>query len=324
VFVSNVCVCRPGVRVTSLLGRVARFRLLGATSHSLLQSTLEPAQLPIEPVQKPPQPAVSAPTPMTGAALWRRLGGMKSSASVVAGAALSMRCFDPRTTDSRAAATRGRPGAAASIGAAAGGAGVGSGGGASATATTATAMSGGKRVDDPVSGDDVCRVWPSAMDDADFLWSDSCHATEMNALYVCAACCCHCTSVLAIVDLLMVCCGVMRCCSMSEHYINASKRLSVAAVATHDLEHLSGGGGGGGHRQSLTAKLAHSQFPCVVVQQPSLQAGAFAAGWDVIVPACWARSLWNALVFRGASAVRVARCCAVLRGVTSRRKTVTL
>jgi hypothetical protein len=46
-------------------------------------------------------------------------------------------------------------------------------------------------------------------------------------------------------------------------------------------------------------------LPCVLIQRPPLLHRGFAAGWDVVVPAAWASTVWLTLIHSGATAVSV-------------------
>ena len=55
--------------------------------------------------------------------------------------------------------------------------------------------------------------------------------------------------------------------------------------------------------QQLQRALVAS-FSCILLQRPPLLSQGFAAGWDVVLPAAWAPTMWLALVHGGATAVR--------------------
>ncbi len=87
------------------------------------------------------------------------------------------------------------------------------------------------------------------------------------------------------------------CHSAPDHVVNDAKHRAQAA---------SGGAGRSAH--AAGSPLPPSTLPCLLLRQPPLLAQRdLGAGWDVVVPAPWAATVWNALVLAAVSAVRTDR-----------------
>ncbi len=78
-------------------------------------------------------------------------------------------------------------------------------------------------------------------------------------------------------------------CSVPDNVINDVKHAQKASWRT---------------RPPVAGSPKSAGVPCVLVQQAPLLPQGLGGGWDVVVPAPWASTVWNALVFSSVSAVR--------------------